>query len=540
MVFVKQYLKKNRVRLWYMLCVAFLGLVDQRRGSATGEIQMLFTNCTGFAVAAMLIPSLRKEWLRDKFYCKWLAASVLIGSLLCVSGIKFWSYKGQWITAVFNILVWSFFVTYILRNRRNLKPGKKLLQPFFVSIIIMLVLMQASKHEGLLPTWYLIMFGCFYMIGIPIFRRNDFFHGILDGIICWFFIQQIVAFGFRPYDYVRYHGMYAGETQNGLFYMLVYCAFLLKWVWSKVDGAKWYASAFYFWMAASAISFMLFTGGRAPLVGAALATFGVYVWYDINYGHHFYKLMMRAAMLMMCIFLSVPLVYSAIRYFPVILHHPIWYEGEYSRSKVHSFDPWNSEKYIDFDTALSTNLGRVFDIIGVHLFKVGQGGWNPYKGFTVYAMEAEGNEPGDTKENPYSITNSNVPGPYKARYAILRYYIDKLNLSGHTREESVFYLFHNDKVTQMTHAHNMFLQQAFDYGIPVGMLFLGIYLYCIGFALLKHRWEHIFLFAFLISIAGFGMFEMTVVAGQITYTLIFLLFYFVGDREILLAEKDKI
>ena len=53
---MKSYFLKNKVRLWYTLCIVFLGLVDQRRGSATGEIQMLFANCTGFAIAAMLAP----------------------------------------------------------------------------------------------------------------------------------------------------------------------------------------------------------------------------------------------------------------------------------------------------------------------------------------------------------------------------------------------------------------------------------------------------------------------------------------------------
>jgi len=537
---MKIYLSKNKIRIWYMLCFAFLGLVDQRRGSAVGEIQMLFTNCTGFAIAAMLIPSLKREWLHGRIYRIWLGTAALFTFLLCIFGISHWPYKGQWITAVLNVAVWSFFVLYIFRNRTALRPGEKILRPFYFAIVSMLILMQVSRHEGILPIWYLVMFGCFYIIGIPVGYREDFFHGIINGIICWFFVQQIIAFGFRPYDYVRYHGLYSGETQNGLFYMMAYCAFLLKWVWFKVKGAKWYVLAFYYLMSCAAISFILFTGGRAPVVGVILATLGVYMWFDIKYSRHLYKMVMRIMVLLLCVFLTVPVVYGAIRYFPVILHHPVWFEGEYSRSKVHSYDPWNSEKYIDFDTAISTNLGRVFDVIGIHLFGAGQGRWNPYKGITVYAMEQESNEPGDSPENPYYVLNRSIPDSYKARYTILCYYLSRLNLSGHMREESVFYLFHNDKVTQMTHAHNMFLQQAYDYGLPVGILFLGIYVYCIGFALLKHRWEHIFLFAFLACIAGFGMFEMTVVAGQITYTLSFLLFYLIGSDSAFSAAADTV
>lgn len=526
---MKNFFLKNKVRFWYMICIVILGLIDQRRGSAAGEIQMLFANCTGFVIAAMLLPSLQREWLYDRVYWRRFGIGILPVVLLGAFGAKHWLYKGQWITAILNVAVWLFFVLYIVKNRSELKPGKTLLRPLYLMIMVMLVLMQVSRHGGILPIWYLVMFGCFYLIGIPTCYREDFYHGILNGIICWFFIQQIIAFGFRPYDYVRYHGMYSGETQNGLFYMMVYCAFLLKWAWSKMNGAKRYITTFYFLMASSLIGFIVFTGGRAPLVGVVLATLGVYVWYDINYSSHLYKLVMRVAVLIMCVFISVPIVYGAIRYFPVILHHPVWFEGEYSRRKVHSYDPWNSEKYIDFETAISKNMGRVFSAIGIHLFGAGHAGWNPYTGLRVYAMETEINEPGDTLENPYNISNNQIPDSYKARYAILCYYSSRLNLFGHTRDESVFFLSHNDRVTQMTHAHNMFLQQAYDYGIPVGVLFLGIYVYCVGFALARHRWEHIFVFAFLMCIVGFGMFEMTVVAGQITYTLSFLMFYLVGS-----------
>ena len=69
--------------------------------------------------------------------------------------------------------------------------------------------------------WYLVMYGGFYLIGVRGDDRRDFFHGLLNAIVLWFFAQQILAFGFRPYDYLRYKGMYVWETFNGLFYLIV-------------------------------------------------------------------------------------------------------------------------------------------------------------------------------------------------------------------------------------------------------------------------------------------------------------------------------
>lgn len=50
------------------------------------------------------------------------------------------------------------------------------------------------------------------------------------------------------------------------------------------------------------------------------------------------------------------------RYLPAVFHHPVWFWGEWSEDKVHSWDPWNSEKYVDIDELLETAVGRTTEI----------------------------------------------------------------------------------------------------------------------------------------------------------------------------------
>lgn len=47
--------KEKLYKWWYALCFVFLGIIDQRRGSALGTIQMTFTNLTGVVIALLLI-----------------------------------------------------------------------------------------------------------------------------------------------------------------------------------------------------------------------------------------------------------------------------------------------------------------------------------------------------------------------------------------------------------------------------------------------------------------------------------------------------
>ena len=54
---------------------------------------------------------------------------------------------------------------------------------------------------------------------------------------------------------------------------------------------------------------------------------------------------------------SFPIVFACVRYIPPLRHHPIWIT-EYSEDFVHSYDPWNSEKYIEINEFFEVFTGR--------------------------------------------------------------------------------------------------------------------------------------------------------------------------------------
>ena len=252
---MKSWIIKNKYKIWYMICVIFLGIIDQRRGSAVGEVQMIFSNLTGIVVALFLLPSLTLNRFKNKVYAIWAPICIVLTIIMCLLGSYIWKYRGQWNTAVLNISVWSFLGIYITREWKNMNIFNKIKQPFWMSIFILLLLMILSVHEKQHTLMYFMIFGSFYLIGIPRERRDDFREGMLNGIIVWFFVQQTIAFGFRPYDYIRYRGLYSGETQNGIFYTIVFCAFIVKWLYAIKAHKKWWIRFFYFFMSAGCVGF---------------------------------------------------------------------------------------------------------------------------------------------------------------------------------------------------------------------------------------------------------------------------------------------
>ena len=83
---MKQWLKTNKYVLWYMVGFLVLGWIDQRRGSAVGEIQMLFANLTGVVIAFMLLPGMKMRKFRQKVYLRWTAVCVPLTVLACLLG----------------------------------------------------------------------------------------------------------------------------------------------------------------------------------------------------------------------------------------------------------------------------------------------------------------------------------------------------------------------------------------------------------------------------------------------------------------------
>lgn len=507
---------------------------------------MIFANGTGLVMALIIMPSLKLQKFRDRIYLWWTPICFILTVIACFIGSRYWLYPGQWISGVLNFTVWSYLLLYIVREWKTLEVRKRFSQPFFWCILLIWFLMQLSVHEGVLSLWFLVIFGGFYLVGVPLEFRKDFFRGMINGIIAWFFLQQIIAFGFRPYDYVRYRGMYSGETQNGLFYLIIYCAFLLKWLWAKEQKKSRALVGVYFALAAGCISFMIFTGGRSALLGAGLITVAIYTWYDIVYKKSFYKWMLHGIMLALCILVSFPVVYSCIRYLPTVLHHPVWFEGEYTEGRsVCSFDPWDSSKYISFERAIENNVGRIMDALGIDYRFLKENITGSLSGMKVYAAEAgamretnEPLEPGDSSENPFILEGVDMESATGARKVIYVYFGTRLNWFGHSKADSGFYI---SEYTFMTHAHNMFLQMAYDYGIPTGILFLGLYIYSILQVLWKRKPEKLICVTFLLAIGGFGMTEMVLIPGQITVALMWILFYFVGEdsKSIKICRSDK-
>ena len=224
--------------------------------------------------------------------------------------------------------------------------------------------------------------------------------------------------------------------------------------------------------------------------------------------------------------LTFPLCFSAVRYLPPLFHHPVWLWGEWSESKVHSWDAWNSEKFIDLDEYMEAALGRIFDSFA-NLSK--------YSPFHITADAAENTGSGSQLEEEAEIAEELPPNKipvlsddqsesdsFLVRKTIYSYYIRHLNFWGHPYEEQGFQL---KKNYWIGHAHNIFLQYGTDFGTPVMVLFAALIIW--GSIILWRRFnrngsvEDAACWMYLLIPAVFGMFEYAWGVGSLSIIMLF-------------------
>lgn len=515
----QSYLNKviNRIisrKTLYVLCFMLLNLIDVLKGSQSGDVWYVAVNCTGLVVMVIVASG----WpLRD-----FLTISNGIYTLVCVIAMIViglnWHPTGRHVlwqieTAIMNvwwigIMVKYLFTKVIIQKTVLFKPGR-----MGWIWIIMSVLMILSVSQRLWPLWFLLMFGSFYLTSYKPEDKKALWDAMVDGTILSFFCVQIYAYGFRPYDVVRYPGAFENCNMTALYYLIIYMMCLYKLHFLEIKKANKGWKLFYLVGAGGMLSFQMFTLCRTAWIASFVLTilYGIFVVKGL-WKKKWRQVVCRGGALALAVVLTFLPVFYSIRWLPTILHHPIWYPGEYSVDKVHSFDPPDSEKYVDLDEFLEQLLGRFRYM------------WNRVSERDPFLMKVEaghfeGAEQAEWVEMPWFDKSLN------ARLSIYRAYLKDLTFFGHGLSDGYYRI--GDGSFFSWHAHDLWLQIAYTFGIPTGilMIVLTVVMICVYFRRMKRSVDPYAIVPFFVCILTFvfGITELVWNPGQ----LVMFLFFFV-------------
>jgi len=454
-------------RLLYTLCFFMFCVINQRiqTCSPLEGGREVFRNLSGVVMAVIIMSHYKLKDFRDWKvpYLIWSIVGALAAIIYYIFGEPMLYFSNARIVGALDIFLFGYILihTFISVFCENDMP--KLNRKFFSIWLIMMALMIVSRSNYIWPFCYLIMFGCFYLTNFTEYEKNNLIQGALDGIILSLFVFQGWCCVFRPYDIVRYIGIFSNTNNTALYYLFVLAAVLAKIVYlTKNGGSKWLK--LFYWLGVGVVYSLLFlTIGRTAWVTSFIL--GIYFLWAMKKLQQKKNVIRNTLAIILSFCVMFPVVFGLIRYLPPVFHHPVWFFGEWSEGKVHSWDSWDSDKYVDMDVFLTASFGRVsgsIENIIKHL---------PFA-ITAEAAPAEKTPEekyADMLEQGYALPTEKSGDALSVRGSIYRYYAKHLNLFGHPYEEQGFQLF---PWYWIGHAHNIFLQYGTDFGIIVMVLFI--------------------------------------------------------------------
>lgn len=537
-------------------------LVDQIVGSANGIVQQARRDYTLIAVGIITLCASRpKDFLKVPY----LAWSVIFFTLkpLAFSWIRLNMEDFVYLEPL-SWAVWIIGLAYIriiylyLYEKKKPEMNWPLFGMWLAMMAVMVVSCFAVDNGEVWPLRFLFAFGAFYLTNFNREDVNMLFTSLADGIIIGFFIIQGQAWLHRPYDIARYEGMYSNCNMNALFYLVVFCAVLCKWYQAKLKRKILAIRFFYIILAGLLIGYMIFTMSRTA-VAVAVALMAVFLAFQVlsRRRHKMRELLIDGAALMLAITICFVPAYWLARYIPAYVNDPVYFEADLSDEaravKVQKDDPIDSQKYVKLDAVLKGFFGRLLwfaDVTSsgvsrlfrpsmvVHAAEELESGKNiENEGGEVYI------EPGTDPEHPVFPDMVNINDTLKLRMGIYGYYFNRLNFLGHPRNDRSVWI---TKYYNPPHAHNLFLQFAFDFGIIAGFLFIAISFLPYRTIIKKAKEEKQGACYYLLMVLGgyaivfvlFGALEIVWTYGQVVFSLYFVVQYLVYHNWLCKRKTD--
>ena len=436
---------------------------------------------TGLCVAAMIV----LPYIRTGKY-----GTILIQEEIAI--INIW-----WI-----VLVAKQICVKAIREKKN--PIKfNWLTCLWIAITLCMFLSVAPTN--IWPIFYLGMFGCFYLTK---YKKGDIkrlFEAMLDGSILAFVLLQTVACLLRPYDIVRYPMLYSDCNRAAAYYLIIYVMILAKLHLTYIRNAKRSVKIGCVVGQGCTLVLMFMTGCRTVWVTAIVVTvlYGIFV-VKILWKQKWSNVIHRGIVLVITIVIMFYPTYWIIRWTPTIVPARLWYSTEFDRlpREVLVGESKYSEKYVDLGELLRLQLGRFSRML---------------------PFDEENKTVASVVEKDSSVNE---------RFSIYRMYYEELTWYGNNPSAQKNY-------EMRYHAHNLYLQIAYFYGIPAGILLIVIAIGLLGYhgyKVLKYKDDCYVIIPFMVCVIFFcsGLMNVVWVTGQFMLFLLFFTQYPLGN------DTDKI
>lgn len=399
-----------------------------------------------------------------------------------------------WVIWVIGLLIIQVIYRIVKKEWKKLKNvswiflGLTLL--FFGSCI---VFANGRQWTTVLCVTFLVWF-FFYTVAE---KKQKILEIICNGILLAFVGTVFFCLYRRPYQYymlTRYGGIFFTATVTAIYYVVSAAAALTKILISIKENNKRkliLSSALF----GIVVSYLCFTASRTGIAAfAVMILFACFVP-CIGKTKELWKRQVRGfCIVAVSVILTFVMSFSATRMIPAMAGNPFYFWYEKTNAFIDKDTPWrggdNPSFYIDIQKTLEMLFGRLF------------AAEDSYAECDCVGYD-EGPLLASTKTTAVVIVEESVLQYSNGRIDIYQAYLNQLNVTGHDTMSTI-----DNNGDVIMHAHSSYLQVAYDFGIPVGILFLVLCL-VVFLRILKSSCKQgdteKYLYLPLLIIVGFGV-----------------------------------
>lgn len=368
---------------------------------------------------------------------------------------------------------------------------------FFVLIIL-------YRNTRGWPVYLVCTFTLFYLNMAAWEKKAVLLRNICNGILFHFGAMVVYCLLHRPYmffQYYRYPFIFHTVTMSAVYLALVVCAALVKFLDAYRRNRR--LSAVYKELAVFGVSavYLLFTLSRTGyLAVVAMAAVMIPVM-CFSMKHRWLSMLRSAGVMLLAVLLCFPVIFTAQRMIPAVIARPILHEIEELPAEIVHGRNTDSYYYITIQRFIQVFQMKILGIPeekslrAIYMVVDGEAEMpdNPFlidtdvillasaEDTAAGAAAEDGGAAGEEFDEEESYTNG--------RLDIFRVYYRNLNKFGH-EEMGIM----EPDGNYIVHAHNIYLQAAYDHGIYVGVVFilLGVgTLIQAAFYLHRHREDRV-------------------------------------------------
>ena len=368
---------------------------------------------------------------------------------------------------------------------------RKLARPayFYTGLLVMFfALMIIFRNGRWWPVTMVVAFVLFYLNYGMWANKSRLLVNIARGVVLQFIWSTGYCLLHRPYvSYrnARYTHIFHTVTITATYLTMVECvaAVLLFSKFLKSRKLKDCFKELLFFGVVS--SYMIFTMARTAYL--AIGVTGIFILVVLTVGKGKAKLLnmgRNLAWMILSVVICLPVTFVVQRTVPALVSEPFLYEIEYSL-----YCPEDVMRGRQLNTHNFMRVGRFIDVFAEKIFDIPEGTFDVYGEIEAYRKEhgdSASSQQWETEsfketisgvKDSYQLVASTdyVPGEIpeekddytNGRLDIFKSYLEQLTMTGHEKMGAIL---PNGEIA--THAHNIYLQVAYDHGIIVGILFV--------------------------------------------------------------------